>query len=192
MAAGVEAAPAPPKSEIVIPALKAGMTLSLSSYCLRWQTDAFLALMLRPAIPILCMLTLAGCSYSYDVQARVSDGRLVFDANPQWGPDCVRHVEVSSEEDGVAVVWEQTISYEDGCENKFPITYGVPLRGHPHVYDSGGVPAAMVGTPAPSVAAKKLRPEVIYTVSTTTGATGYGCGRFRIGSNGRVENVGCS
>jgi len=142
-------------------------------------------------VPILCFLTLSGCSYSYDVQAKVSDGRLVFDANPQWGADCVRRVEVRSDDGSAGTVWDQSISPDDGCENKFPLAYGVPLRGEPHVYDSGGVPDAMAGTPAPSVAAKKLRTGVIYTVSTTTGTTGYGCGRFRIGSDGRVENLGC-
>ena len=147
--------------------------------------------MLRSAVPILCILSQSGCSYSYDVSAKVSNGRLVFDANPQWGGDCVRRVEVSSEEGGAGTVWEQSISFDDGCKNKFPIAYGKPLRGHPQVYDSGGVPDAMVGTSAPSVAAKKLRAGVIYTVSTGTGATGYGCGRFRIGSDGRVENLGC-
>ena len=123
--------------------------------------------MLRAAFPILCILTLSGCSYSYDVQVRASDGRLVFDANPQWGADCVRHVEVTSEENGAGAVWEQTISFDDGCENEFPVTYGVPLRGRPHAYGSAGVPGAMMGTPASSVAAKKLRAGVIYTVSTT-------------------------
>lgn len=147
--------------------------------------------MLRAAVPVLCTLTLCGCSYSYDVQARVSDGRLIFEVNPQWGADCVRRVEVRSEEKGGEAVWEQTVSFDDGCENKFPIAYGVPLRGRPHVYDSGA-PDVMVGTAAPSVAAKKLLAGVICTVSTTTGATGYGCGRFRIGSDRQVENLGCS
>ena len=148
--------------------------------------------MLRIVAPVLCMLALPGCSYSYDVQARVEDGRLVFDANPQWGADCVRDVEVRAEEQDVGTVWEQSISHADTCENKFPIVYGEPLTGRPYIYGSGGVPDAMVGTPAPSVAAKKLRAGVIYTVSTTTGATGYGCGRFRIGSNRQVQNLGCS
>lgn len=149
-------------------------------------------LMLRAAIPILCILTLSGCSYSYDVQAKVSDGRLILAANPQWGADCVSHVEVTSEEDDGGTAWEQTIADDDGCENKFPIVYGVPLRGQPHIYQSGGVPAAMVGTPAPSVDAKKLRTGVTYTVSTTTGATGYGCGRSRIRPDRQVENLGCA
>ena len=148
--------------------------------------------MLRAAVPILYIVALSGCSYSYGVRAGVSNGRVVFDANPQWGADCVRHVEVRSEENGAGTIWEQTISFDDGCENEFPVTYGVPLRGRPHAYGSAGVPGAMMGTPASSVAAKKLRAGIIYTVSTTTGATGYGCGRFRIGSDGRVENLGCS
>ena len=146
--------------------------------------------MLRAVVPILCILTLSGCSYSYDVQARVSDGRLIFDANPQWGTDCVRRVEVA-QDNGAETVWEQSIDYDDGCVNKFPLVYGQALRGHPQGYDSGGVPDAMAGTAAPSVAAKRLRIGVIYTVSTTTGATGYGCGRFRVESDGRVENLGC-
>jgi len=147
--------------------------------------------MLRAAVPILFILTLSGCSYSYDVQSSASDGRLIFDANPQWGAECVRHVEVT-EDNGAGAVWQQSIAHADACVNKFPLMYGPSLRGHPQVYDSGGVPDAMVGMPAPSVTAKKLRGGVIYTVSTATGATDYGCGRFRIGSDGRVENLRCS
>lgn len=123
----------------------------LSTHCGHSQSAASSSLMLRAAIPILCVLTLCGCSYSYDVQATVSDGRLIFDANPQWGADCVRRVEVRAEEDrgseGAGAVWEQSISHDDACENRFPIVYGEPLRGRHHVYGSGGVPDAMVGTP---------------------------------------------
>jgi hypothetical protein len=163
----------------------------ISTHCRHWETAAFLTPMLRAAAPILCIVALSSCSYSYDVHAKVSGGRLVFDANPQWGADCVRRVEVTSEERAVGTVWEQSISYDDACANKFPIVYGARLPGHPQIYDNGGVPEAMIGTPAPSVTAKKLTVGVIYTVSTTTGATGYGCGRFRIGSDRQVENLGC-
>ena len=138
------------------------------------------------------MVTLSGCSYTYDVQAMVSDGHLVFHANPQWGADCVYQVEVRSEEDVAVTVWEQSISVENECINKFPITYGVRLRGAAHVSASRGVHDAIMGTSAPSVTAKKLRAGVIYTVSTTTGGSGYGCGRFRIGPKRQVENLGCS
>lgn len=148
--------------------------------------------MFRAVVPILCTLALSGCSYSYDVQAGFSDGRLTFDANPQWGADCLRRVEVTLEERGGETVWEQSISHDDGCENQFPISYGEPLRGRAHVYESGGAAVAMIGAPAPLIAAKRLRIGVIYTVSTTTGATGYGCGRFRIEPNRKVQNLGCS
>lgn len=116
----------------------------------------------------------------------------MFDANPQWRADCVRRVEVRFEEEGGETVWEQSISNDDGCENKFPITYGKPLRGRRHVYSSGGVPDVMIGTPAHSVRAKRLGAGAIYTVSTTTGATGYGCDRFRIKADLQVENLGCT
>lgn len=147
--------------------------------------------MFRAIASVLCIFALSGCSYSYDVKAKLSEGRLVFNANPQWGADCVRQVEVASQEDGAGTVWQQSIAHDDGCENTFPIVYGAALDGKPHIYGSGGVPAELVGTTAPSVPAKKLKAGVVYIVSTTTGATGYGCGRFRIGPNRHVENLGC-
>lgn len=152
--------------------------------------------MLRATVLLLCTITLSACSYSYDVQAKVSDGLLTFDANPQWGADCVRQVEITSDEGEAGtrteVVWKQAISHEDGCKNTFPIAYGEQLKGYPYVYGSGGVFDEMDGTPEPSVAATTLRLGVIYTVSTTTGATGYGCGKFRLGANRQVQNLGCS
>ena len=173
-----------------------GMTRSTFDPLRTFAIERTLVGMLRAAAPILCMLALSGCSYTYDVQARVADGRLFFNANPQWGADCVRRVEVTAESDdslsGKGVIWEQSISHDDACENRFPIAYGKPLSGRPRIYDSGGVPNALAGTSGSSVVAKKLRTGVIYTVSTTTGATGYGCGRFLIRSNRQVQHLGCS
>ena len=162
--------------------------------------------MLRAASLPIFTLMLCSCSYGYDVSVSVSDGRLVFDANPQWFADCVRQVEVMADDDAVRATpapgddkdsvrtgtfWEQSISYDDRCNNHFPIAYGETLKGRAHVYDSGA-PAEMVGQRAPLVAAKQLRIEVLYTVATTTGATGYGCGRFIIHRDRTVENIGCS
>jgi hypothetical protein len=147
--------------------------------------------MSRVFLLALSVFSLTGCSYSYDVQAKWSDGRLIFEANPQWGADCVRSIEVRAEEDDMATVWEQTISHKDRCENQFPIVYGKPLRGQLDGDDNAGVPDRMISTPAISLPANKLRAGIIYTVATTTGATGYGCGRFRIGLDGRPENLGC-
>lgn len=147
--------------------------------------------MLRIATPIACMLSLSGCSYSYEVHARVANGRLMFDANPQWGADCVREVKLTVGADVVwaktEVLWQQSVSHDDSCDNRFPIVYGELLRGRNYVY-----PKDMAGKPASSVAAKKLRTGVVYMISTTTGATGYGCGRFRINANREVQNFDCS
>jgi hypothetical protein len=41
----------------------------------------------------------------------------------------------------------------------------------------------------PTAVAKPLQRGVIYQISTTTGATGYGGGRFVIQSDGRVVNM---
>jgi len=142
------------------------------------------------------MLTLSGCSYSYDVQANLSGGHLTFDANPQWGADCVREVEVSWDGGAASaqteVVWDQEISYADGCKNKFPIVYGARLKGQLYGYDSEGAIDPTIGSPASLVAAKMLQVGVIYTVHTVTGATGYGCGRFRLQADNVVQNLGCT
>lgn len=142
--------------------------------------------MLRAAIPILCVTLLSGCSYSYGVETKMSDGQLVFSADPQWGADCVRHVFVGAvTEEGIqdaGVMWDQSVAYEDGCENTFPITYGDPLQGRPHAY---------AGRPARLIAPKPPRIGVLYEVHTTTGATGYGCGRFQMNPNGQVQNFAC-
>ncbi|WP_133496654.1 hypothetical protein [Stakelama pacifica] len=152
-------------------------------------------------------LMLCSCSYVYDVTVSMSHGRLIFDANPQWFADCVRVVSVTADDDSVRATaasgddedlvrtgtfLRQSISHDDGCKNHFPIAYGYTLKGRAHVYDNGGVPADMAGQRAPSVAPKPLHTGVAYTVSTVTGATGYGCGRFIIRQDRTVENLGCS
>lgn len=135
---------------------------------------------------------LSGCSYSYDVKTSMSGGQVLFSANPQWGADCVRHVFVGAvTAEGIqdaGVMWDRSISHEDGCENIFPITYGDPLKGQPLVYEYGG----SKGQPARSIEPKPLRIGVLYEVHTTTGATGYGCGRFQIDPSSQVQNFACS
>jgi hypothetical protein len=158
------------------------------------------------SLPILTLM-LCSCSYDYDVTVSMSDGRLIFDANPQWFADCVRQVSVTADDDAVRAIaasgddedlvrtgtfLRQSISYDDGCKNHFPIAYGHTLKGRAHVYNNGGVPAEMAGQCAPSVAPKALGTGVVYTVATVTGATGYGCGRFIIRQDRTVENLGCS
>jgi len=122
-------------------------------------------------------LALSGCSYSYDVVASVRDGRLVLMIDPSspQKPSCLRRVEIIPK-DGRNPVWEESVGYDDDCANRFPLPYGTRLKGQ-HQEGQGVVQA------------QQLRRGVIYDISTTTGATGYGGGRFIVHSNGSVENL---
>jgi hypothetical protein len=162
--------------------------------------------MIRSALPLACLLLLGGCSYAYELVATVLDGHLAFAVSPdsRRAPECLRLVEVESDEARAApvpgddvdlvkagTVWRQSVAHEDGCKNTFPIIYGTALEGRKQIYDSGGVPDELRGQPAPFVAPKQLQIGAIYTVTTTSGATGYGCGRFRINRDKQIENLGC-
>lgn len=146
----------------------------------------------RKAIFVLLSVALGGCSYGYDLLAVVQDGRLTFVVDPTSAqrPSCLRYVDVTADLTGTGAdgkqsydpapgthtAWLENIDYDDDCANKFPLIYGVRLRGR-HRPDG----ALIVATP--------LRKEVIYSITTTTGATGYGGGRFVIHADGRVENL---
>lgn len=146
----------------------------------------------RIARLILISATLSSCSYAYDVAAVVRDGLLVFivDHTSHQRPPCLRQVEVTAERPTKAqaetgddasrisygTFWFESVSYNDDCANRFPLPYGVTLKGE-HQQDRG------------SVKAKPLSREVVYEVNTTTDATGYGSGRFIIHDDGRIENL---
>lgn len=122
-------------------------------------------------------IALSSCSYGYDLVAVVRDGELVFavsQASSQQ-PVCLRRIEVT-EEGKLEAVWSESVSYDDDCASKFPIAYGVALQGQ-YRQDHQ------------KIAGKPLRRGVIYNVSTTTGATGYGGGRFLLKADGQVENL---
>jgi hypothetical protein len=129
------------------------------------------------AAAMLLAASLGGCSYSYDLIAGVRDGQIVIDVDPSSSqhPKCLRRIEVSSEDESEAS-WLESVDYDDDCANRFPLPYGHRLRGK-HQLDRK------------EVAAKPLRPETIYEVTATTGATGYGGGRFIVHADGRVENL---
>ena len=159
------------------------------------------------ALPFL--LTLSGCSYSYDILAVVIGGRLAFMVDPrsERSPDCLNAIEVQTDEEANATpepgddftrvaygtYWYQRASYK--CKTPFPIFYGSALKGGPPE-DSGVVenlPASedetgMLARPD-FVKPKPLRVGVVYRISTTTGSTGYGGGAFRIRPNRTVENL---
>lgn len=127
------------------------------------------------------LLTLSGCSYSYDVEAVMIDGRLAFvpDAASRGRAKCVSHVVVAPVEPAAggarSAVWHDAGGHD--CADRFPIFYGEPLKGED-------------GTPvAPEVAPQALRPGVVYEVVVTAGTTGYGGRKFRLTADGQVENL---
>lgn len=146
----------------------------------------------RSTILIVIAAILSSCSYGYDLLAVAQGGRVAFVVKPSSDhhPSCVREIEVIAEGDvkaqpehgddassvGYGTFWFEDVDYDDACANRFPLPYGIPLKGR-HQEKFGNVKA------------KPLRQEVIYDVSTTTGATGYGQGRFVIHSNGHIENL---
>lgn len=131
----------------------------------------------RLAILAPLAMLLGGCSYSYDVIAVVRDGRIVFVVDPKSSssPSCLRRIEVSAVDERESV-WRESVDYDDDCANKFPIPYGESFKGR-HQPEW------------PAIKASPLRRGVVYEVGTTTGATGYGGGRFIINSDGRVKNL---
>jgi len=162
---------------------------------------------MRAAGALIMTLLLCGCSYSYDVEVSSVGGQLIFSANPQWGADCVREIEVEADDDTVrakanrdddassvqsGTFWQASVAHEDACENHFPLAYGTTLKGRPWTYETGGLLPNADGQRAPLVAPKELRIEAIYSVHTTTGSTGYGCGRFIIHRDRSVENLRCT
>lgn len=126
---------------------------------------------------VLLTASLGGCSYSYDLIAEVRNGQIVINVAPASSqqPKCLRRIEVAAEDERTAS-WLESVSYEDDCANKFPLPYGHRLHGT-HQPDG------------PEVAGQPLRRETIYEVTATTGATGYGGGRFIVHADGRVENL---
>ena len=106
-------------------------------------------------------------------------------------PECLRQIEVRADDN--AKMWKDAVEYDGGCKNPFPVVYGARLIGKPWVYpDDAGLPESVRGKPVEQVTARPLEVGAIYTVDTTTGSTGYGCGRFRIKADRTVENLGCN
>ena len=130
----------------------------------------------RTVALILLTMSLGGCSYGYELEAVLLNGQVAFivDPNSRSIPSCFRHIEVSVV-GGRNSQWRDSVDYEDACANKFPITYGARLKGRPQ-------------TDWPTIYAKPLQRGVFYEVITTTGATGYGGGRFSLDESGRITN----
>lgn len=134
--------------------------------------------MVRRALLLLwSIIILSGCSYGYDVVATLENGQITFRIDPRSNskPSCLRQIEVTAEDERESV-WLASVSYDDGCANKFPIKYGSSFEGQPQPEWQ-------------TIRAKPIRPGIIYEVNTTTGATGYGRGRFTIKTDGQLVNL---
>lgn len=147
---------------------------------------------LRHLFPILAV-SLSSCSHAYDLKAVVIEGRLAFVVDPASRHDasCINQIDVIASGgvrakpapgDDVSrmsygTVWHQRLDHD--CIDAFPIFYGQRLKGKP----SPSKQAISI------VSAKPLKIGVVYEVTTTTGATGYGGGAFKILPDHTVINV---
>ncbi len=138
------------------------------------------------------VLSLGACSYTYDLRAVVKGGQVIFEvaSDSKSQPDCLRQIAVEIDErtaispapgddptrTGYGTVWYDSVDYDEACANAFPMQYGANLKGRKQT-DRG------------LVSPKPLKVGVVYVVSSTTGATGYGGGRFILHANGRIENL---
>ena len=151
-------------------------------------------MVLTRIVALVCLFMLGGCSYSYDILAKMIDGRLTFVVSPysfRKPASCLTRVMVAQDpqsdgqtgpngEGEVAhegIVWWDEVGRE--CSTRFPVTYGVGLVGSPRSPEEE----------ARQIEAKPLTPGIIYEVHITSGSTGYGVGRFRLGASGGVENL---
>lgn len=135
---------------------------------------------------IACLLVLGGCTHAHAIEAVMIDGRLAFQPSPELFSHarCVSRVDVAPVQKGGthAVRPQRLYAWLDhgghNCVDRFPVFYGVALKG----VGEGGVLGGEV-LPRP------LQPEVVYEVRITAGANGHGVGRFRLLQDGTVENL---
>lgn len=146
----------------------------------------------RFLLPFLAV-ALGSCSYAYDVKAVVVGGRLAFVVDPKSRHDasCLNAIDVIASGgaratavpgDDVSRVRYGTFWHErldSACADEFPIFYGQAFKGE----------RSSLGQRIEVVAAKPLKIGVVYEVTTTTGATGYGSGAFKILSDRTVVNL---
>ena len=140
----------------------------------------------------LMSVALGSCSYIYDLQAVMIDGRVAFVVDPdsRQDADCIRDVYVKvdyggptakpAEGDDVGLVTNGGIYWWDfrdvrSCDNKFPIFYGNELKGKPS--DNLGY-----------VSPKPLVVDVVYQVGTGGSGSGSGTAWFKIRPDGQIEN----
>lgn len=149
-------------------------------------------MLLRFGAPLLFAIFCSGCSYGYKVKTVGVGERISFVVDPASNaqPKCVRQVRVDAVGDAGSTrqtrtpppgefretMWLESVEHGDSCVNRFPLDYGQPLAGRPR---KGVVP----------VPPKPLTTGTIYTVQTTTGATGYGGAAFILHEDGSIEEM---
>lgn len=122
------------------------------------------------------LILLGSCSYTFDIEARMIDGKVTFvvapDSRSKPGNSCVGTIMVADDE---GIVWQDHVGQP--CATRFPVVYGLPLRGvaDPEFADLKTGP-------------RPLRTGVVYDVMANVGI-GYGEGRFRLTEDGRVETL---
>jgi hypothetical protein len=105
-------------------------------------------------------MILAGCSYSYPVEAVFMDGKLHFRASGKLN-GCLNDLRVISE--AGEVMWSVDGEFRTSpCDDSFPVAYGVAPSG---LRDR--------------VAAKPLKAGVRYTVEGSDGDRYYGAFQYR-------------
>lgn len=145
--------------------------------------------LLLPLLP----LVLGSCSYTYDLKAIVIGGRLAFVVDPKSPRDasCLNGISVIASGEAKAkaapgddisrvkygTFWYERLDYD--CADEFPILYGQRFKGK----------RTPLGQVIEVVAAKPLRVGIVYEVTSTTGAGGYGGGAFKIMPDHTVLNV---
>ena len=138
---------------------------------------------------LLTIVSLSSCSYVYEIKAEMVGGSLLFTSDKSWFRErCVRQIDVTPEWNGppkdfpgdeaeFRTAW--SIRVADTCANRFPIRYGETLVGSKASTNEGRFRVA----PTPLLKGQ------VYTVSTVSGSTGYGSGRFVLNANGTVTNL---
>jgi hypothetical protein len=151
---------------------------------------------LKAIAPLILTLVLGSCSSAYDLRAIIIDGQVAFVPEDEdvWGnpnPDCLYSISVSIVDgppaipaagDSVCMVkngtyWKRTFAVTS-CDNAFPVIYGAKLKGPPfrEKYPF-------------EVQAKPLLRGFTYEVSTSSNGSEYGGRRFKLTTEGAVENL---
>ena len=117
-------------------------------------------MVLSRCLASLLVLALVGCSKDYPVEAVFIEGKLHFRAQDKLN-GCLNRFRVESE--AGEVMWEVEGDFRSSpCADNFPLQYGMDPKGL-----------------TSRVAAKPLRPGVLYKIEGSDGDRYYGVFRYR-------------